>query len=384
MKIGIISYTSLHCNFTNYGTVLQSWALSKAIDRVLKSIKDEADEESHEVFLINYCPSAMREMNPLSPFEKMWDTEEEIREQAHRTLPAIKENLKKIEAFYRSKIHLTKREYDANSLDTIFEEEGITCFVVGSDSIWDIQEFGIDKVFFADTELMRNHSIAYAPSFQDSIEKYLKDDWEKAKKMISSNFLSISLRDRHAASILQRQSGAVYPVVLDPTLLLLKEDYQEIECCENIPNSPYILYYSRRYNSQAEAMVEEIAKERNLKVIEISLRAQNTKKHQMRYDAGVEEFISLVKNAELVVTNSFHGVILSIIYRRDFYAYSREHCYSKITELLDSLGLSDRFVSDFNKYEEREIDYVQVYERLSSFRTFSLSYLQNALKRLLK
>lgn len=380
MKIGILTYTSLHCNFTNYGTVLQAWALQQTVKKLLR---DSPDHSEDQVVLVNYCPGTMEGMNPLFPFDNMWDNDERLREQARKTLPAIKENLRKIEEFYAKRFNLTDKEYSEENLNCIVKEEGVSRFIVGSDSIWDIEEFGVDNGFFANHPVMRKKSIAYAPSFQDSIESFKKDEWELAKKMIRDNFRSVALRDRQAAEIIEKEEDIAYPVVVDPTLTLLPEEYGVIESTEKIPPKPYLLYYSRRYNEAAEKMVDEIAEARGLEVVEISLRAQNSDRHIMRYDAGVEEFLSLVKNAEVVVTNSFHCMIFAILYKRDFYVYSREHCYGKIVELLDTLGLSDRFVSDCNNFmNQKAIDYKKVFLELAELRSRAIRYLEDSISKL--
>ena len=172
-------------------------------------------------------------------------------------------------------------------------------------------------------------------------------------------------------------------MVIDPTLTLLAEDYSQIECERNVPIKPYLLYYSRRYNEAAERIVDRIAEERGLQVVEISLRAQNSYKHTMRYDAGVEEFLSLIKHADVVITNSFHCMIFAILYERDFYVYSRQHCYGKIVELLETLGLSNRFISDCNHFtRQKPIDYRDVLNKLAKLRKFSTDYLKDALIKL--
>lgn len=380
MKFGILTYTSLHCNFTNYGTVLQAWALQQTIRRLLLQSSDSFNDQ---VVLINYCPAKMEGMDPLAPFDNMWDNDERLIEQARKTLPAIKENLKKIEDFYINNFNITEKEYSCDNLNQIDKEERVTGFIVGSDSIWDIEEFGVDNGFFANYPVMRNRSIAYAPSFQDSIKYFKKEEWELAKRMIRENFRAVALRDRHAAELIGQEEDVSYPVVVDPTLTLLAEDYNQIESTEGFPHSPYLLYYSRRYNEDAERMVDKIAEERGLEVVEISLRAQNADRHSMRYDAGVEEFLTLVKHAGVVVTNSFHCMIFAILYKRDFYVYSRQHCYGKIVELLETLGLSNRFVTDCNNFSRQEsVDYKETFKKLAELRKLSTEYLQDALNKI--
>lgn len=383
MKIGIITYTSLHCNFTNYGTVLQAWALNKSINRILAQVSVKKNE-SHEVILVDYCPDTMVGKNPLSPFENMWDLDEESRKQAQATLPAIKKNLIKIEEFYKKHFILSDDSYSSENFEEIKYREGIDRFVIGSDSIWDIEEFGVDNVFFANLPIMKKNSIAYAPSFQDSIENFEEHDWEDAKRMIQENFEIVALRDLKASIILEKETNERYPVVADPTLTLEVSDYSEIESKETQHQSPYILYYSRRYNSDAEKIVKKIAKDKNLDIVEISLRAENGNCNDMRYDAGVEEFLSLVKNAEIVITNSFHCMIFAILYHKEFYVYSRQHCYGKIVELLDTLGLSSRFVVDPLEFSyQAEINYPEVDKKLDELRKYSNEYLQKAIVKLL-
>ena len=87
------------------------------------------------------------------------------------------------------------------------------------------------------------------------------------------------------------------------------------------------------------AYAERLATEKGWELIEISLRAVNAQRHRMFYEAGVDEFLSLVKHAEFVVTNSYHGMIFSIQFQRNFRIFSREQCDTKITNLLDMLQL---------------------------------------------
>jgi len=100
--------------------------------------------------------------------------------------------------------------------------------------------------------------------------------------------------------------------------------------------------------TKTDKFATELAKKNNWKIIEISLQAENAKKHKMFYEAGVEEFLSLVKNAEFVVTNSFHGMIFSVQFRKQFVIFSREQCDNKIEELIGLFGLSDRMLTEGN------------------------------------
>ncbi len=99
------------------------------------------------------------------------------------------------------------------------------------------------------------------------------------------------------------------------------------------------------------------------------MHATNAEKpnRRMFYEAGVEEFLSLVKYAECVITNSFHGMIFAVQYCRPFYVFSRERCDTKITELLELFELSECMVSpeQVKELSVPQIDYQIVHERIA-------------------
>ena len=86
-RIGIVSY-NIYCNFTNYGSALQSWALTQAVGKL-----------GHHAMLVDYCPDILADKNPLNPFEHMWDRDEESRRMCELTMPAIRENYYKFDDF---------------------------------------------------------------------------------------------------------------------------------------------------------------------------------------------------------------------------------------------------------------------------------------------
>lgn len=365
MKLGIVTYTSLHCNFTNYGTVLQAWAMSQSL-RTIPGV---------EPILVDYCPNTMKDKDPLNPIQHMWDTNSEARRLCEMTLPAIKENFRKIFDFYHQRMEITHNEYDADCFDDV-QEEGVERFLIGSDSIFDIGEFGLDDVFFANTKLMRGNSIAYGPSFQDSIDNYQLEDLLVLNKCLL-NFKRLSLREQQLIPYVKKNVREDVKQVLDPTLLLNPDDYNTI-IGEREMNDKYILYYSRRYNPQMESFVYNLSKQEGLRVVEISLRATNADKGIMRYDAGIEEFLSLVKNCEYVVTNSYHCLIFAIQFSRNFFVFSREHCDRKIVELLQMVGLEDRYCKSDVIPKVKDIDFSVVRSVINRHKETSLLYLKEA------
>jgi len=165
--------------------------------------------------------------------------------------------------------------------------------------------------------------------------------------------------------------------VIDPTFLLTADDYQKITSPRLIPEK-YILLYSRRYNKEMDEFTDKLAEQYGYRVVEISLRATNSYKHKMFYEAGVEDFLSLTKYAEIIVTNSYHGAIFAIQTQRPFYVFCREQANTKIPQMLHLLGLSDRLVSSPGQ-KNHEPNYCSVNEKLNELREESLSFLKNEL-----
>lgn len=363
-RLGTISY-NIYCNFTNYGSALQTWALHQAIKKI--------GNGNYKPVLVDYCPDILMDKDPLNPFENMWDKGEESQRMCVLTLPAIRENFFKFDRFYHERFDRTAKKYTSENFNDIIKDEALDGFICGSDTIFCTDEFGFDDGYYAEFECMKNRSAAYAVSFGDS--RFDKDSYSILNKRLL-NFKAIGLRENSMLSYVEQNTDVPVKKVLDPTLLLTSDDYDKI-AEKTLESEKYILLYARRYDPKMEAFTEKLAAERNMKIIEISLRAENAQKpnRKMFYEAGVEEFLSLVKYAEFVVTNSFHGMIFSIQYRRQFRAFLREQCDTKITELLDMLDLK-------NCISEKivPVDYDNVHLKTEKLREESLDFLKSELE----
>ena len=287
---GIISY-NIYCNFTNYGSALQSWALSQAINKI----------PNCKSMLIDYCPDVLKNLDPLNPFANMWDKDEESRRMCELTLPAIRKNYKKFDKFYKTRFDKTKNKYTSENFNNVMVENNIDGFVCGSDTIFCIDEFkGFDDGYYANYPCMKNgYSVAYAASFGDA---HFNDDTYRILNDRLNNFKAIGLRENAMVDYVRNNVSIPVEKVIDPTLLLTSKEY-DVLAEDRLIKEKYVLLYARRYNKKMEEYADKIAKENGWKVVEISLRATNADRHQMFYEAGVEEFLSLVKNAEVVVTN---------------------------------------------------------------------------------
>lgn len=371
-RIGIVSY-NIYCNFTNYGSALQSWALYQIIKKVAG--------DTVEPVLIDYCPKILENKDPLNPFANMWDQDDESRRMCELTMPAIRKNYYKFDKFYHERFNRTSKKYTAQNFNDIFVNEKIERFVCGSDTIFCIDEFGgFDDGYYANYDCMKKNSVSYAASFGDS--HFNEEDYNTLNERLN-NFKSIGLRENNMVQYVASHVEVPVQRVIDPTLLLTSREYDKI-ADERLEKEKYLLLYARRYNSKMETYAEKLAAENGWKIVEISLRATNAEKgHRMFYEAGVEEFLSLVKHAEYVVTNSFHGMIFTVQYRRPLCVFSREQCDSKITELIELFGLKDHMLVTGEEKFSHEINYDLVHARISVARDESIRFLKNEIKILL-
>lgn len=364
--VGIVSY-NIYGNFTNYGSALQTFALQTAINRL----------DGWSSIVIDYCPEILKDKDPLNPIQNMWDTDPTSRQMCEMSLPAIRVNYQKFLSFYEQYYQKTSQKYTFENFSSIKTDLQIDGYVCGSDTIFCTEEFGFDDGFFANYDCMKEHSISYAASFGDDCF-----EGEKLRQLFVKleNFKTILLRESTLISKIRAHVKVPVEEVLDPTLLLEEERYLQI-AEKRLESDQYLLLYVRRYNRQMEAFAEKLARENGWKIIEISLRATNAQKHRMFYEAGVEEFLSLVKHAEHVVTNSFHGAIFSIIFQKEFHIFSREQCNIKINELLLKLGIKGRQMVS-GQEEIVPIDYELVQRKLQIERRQSLQKLKAALETL--
>lgn len=363
-RIGIVSY-NIYCNFTNYGSALQSWALTQAIGKL-----------GYHAKLVDYCPDILADKDPLNPFANMWDKDEESRRMCELTMPAIRINYEKFDRFYHEGFDKTKKSYISSNFNNIIEDEKIDGFICGSDTIFCPDEFGIDDGYYANYDCMKGKSAAYAASFGDP---HFTDETYPILNERLKNFKAFGLRENLMIPYVREHTDVPVQKVVDPTLLLTSDDYDRIAEKRIIPEK-YLLLYARRYNPAMNEYAEKLAEKNGWKIIDISLRATNAERgHQMFYEAGVEEFLSLVKHAEYVVTNSFHGMIFSVQYRRPFVVFSREQCDTKIEELLALFGLSDRMLVNGTESFRDKIDYDNVHANIASARKESIEFLKTEL-----
>jgi len=283
-------------------------------------------------------------------------------------------NYDKFEKFSKSIPH-SKRIYTPENIHECAEEYDI--FICGSDQIWGVNDSmpiyvlpHITLSFVPENKI----KIAYAASMGGSA---VSDRIKNALSFSVQRLDAISVRETSATTFVSEMAGKPVFAVLDPTMLLTAEEWEEVAIKPPI-DGEYIFVYNIGGNEYLDETARKLSNELNCEIKTVSYSPTDS--------IGPAEFIGLIKYAKYVLTNSFHGTIFSILYKKQFLTFkidNRSDYLSKnirIIDILKSIGLSGRFV-DFGatiNYES-ELKYWNVNRIVNQLRETSIQFLTQSL-----
>ena len=246
--------------------------------------------------------------------------------------------------------------------------------IYGSDQVWNPNSVKTNK-YLLEKKKDKSIQVSYAASM--GVQDLTKSQREQYKKALS-DYGSISVREISAKNLLQSLIPKnTIEVVLDPTLLLGKSEYEKIEKRPKnlIENDKYILCYILG-NRDHEEIIEKFAKEKGYKTIYFSDKRDS--------DYGVEEFLYLIHHAQLVCTDSFHACVFSFIFERPFVAFKRtgeaNYMYTRLQNLIETFQLKNREYNGKEITKENlEVDYTEAKKILKKEQKKSLDFLKRAL-----
>ncbi len=252
-------------------------------------------------------------------------------------------------------------------------------FIIGSDQIWN-PSYGKFSELEAGLQLNKNKRIAYAASI--GLNELNKQQEDMLKRALA-NTAHISVREIKGADLVESITGTRPFVHIDPTMLLTKEEWLAIA------EKPYwfddrekylFVYCLDRISQVAKEKIDYYSQKYSLKVIDIM-----DKSNMDVYASSPAEFVWLIKNAALVITNSFHGSVFSIIMDTPFLTFNRSdgkiNMNSRIETLADTFKLHERFNN--NSLSDTDVfnpDYSDIERILRIERDRSISYLKCAIK----
>jgi preprotein translocase subunit YajC len=359
--IGIITWHY----YSNYGSALQAYSLQATIQKLGYSCE-----------FINYRKKKFKSSNIKTAIKYII---------SYLSIILPKEKRKKygfrFSRFEYEFLKQRKRTYNAETVKKCNSRYNI--FICGSDQIWAPNVF--DPIYFLSFVDSTKPKIAYAPSIGlNSIPKELQIDYCN----LLSRFDCLSVREEKGAEIINDICNLKAEVVLDPTFLLEEKDWKEVAIEPNI-NGDYIFVYFLGENKLHRESVRRLAVNLQCKVIAISHFDIDRKiADYVDNYAGPREFLGYIKNAKFILTDSFHGTALSIIFKKNFYVFERfshkdKICQnSRINNILNKINLKDRLISYGGFIHEIcEIDYNDVNILLQAERLKSINYLKNSISK---
>lgn len=354
----------------NYGALLHSYAFQFFLRRC--GIKQAEIIDYVTPYLENY-----KFCCPIKQIRTKCGKREVVRFLVHDYYWYLKRYLK-FKRFIKKHITKTTKRYTQTSLEVedLSKYDAIVC---ESDVIWTPQltKGRFDRSFFAALDSMKTlKRIAYSASMGDI--DYTEENYKEFAELIS-HLDYISCRESYAKPVIERFTDKEVEHVLDPVMLLLADDYGPIigrKVCKN----PYLLLYLPvNDNNALRENARNFAKSRNLRIVEISTKIQRNNKNDLTIlDAGIEQFLSAIKYAEVIFTNSFHAICFSIIFEKEFYAFSRKYS-GKVLDICDQMEIPERYFADDRFVERSPIDYQHVRAVWQKKRDKSISWIINAL-----
>lgn len=341
-KVGII--THFH-NSINYGGVLQAYALC----RVIRELGISAEQ-------ICYTPGVPDEYTERKPFLKramklfnpaiLKDYAMSKVEAAHNASIAAKLSYRR-ESFQRFGKDFVPQSLYAYTEQTILQtEKEYTCFVAGSDQVWNLNWY--QGAYFLDFLREGSVKLSYAASLG---MRQLTEGQQETFRRLLADFTAISVREEDAVNLISPLAPVPVECVLDPTLLLSAEEWNEI-CPKRCIQEPYLFCYFLSDNREIRKLAEQYAHRHGLKIVTIPHAAGRYTKGDRHFgdekiwDASPADFLSLIKHAECIFTNSFHATVLSGIYEKQYFVFPRhkgDQMVSRIYTLTGYFGSQGHF-----------------------------------------
>ncbi len=352
-KVGLLTYH----HTTNFGSLLQTYALAKAVDK-LGMYCEIIDYRNNAV-------EAREKPKKITQYRNLRGLIGHIKYE-----PSKKKKAKKFSEFTKRYLKVSENVYDLNNISSAGDK--YDCYLVGSDLVWDFSINDYDYTYMLDFTDEHAKRIAFA----SSVGKIWEDnDMAKVTELLN-RFNHIGVREFEIQSHLNNMLDSSVDFVCDPTMLITPDEWKMMASKRLIPEKYVLCYFA---DSEMKIYKDAIryGKENNLPVYLVSYNWVPKEMKAIR-PAKVEDFLSLILNAETVFSASYHGMLFSLYFNKDFYYYNR------------GWRARMRSIAQYLDIEQREnlptsgvadpIDYQKVNVMINSFREESLNRLKRYLE----
>lgn len=360
-RIGIVTIHKIN----NFGAVLQAYALNRYLR-----------ENGHEVQTVDYRTYRVQESYRIfRPLRSVMDVVRNA--QALLYMGRLRKRKHRFDSFLKDHVPMTQHAYEtghqlkAANLD-------FDTYICGSDQIWNTYCQNYDDTFllaFADERARR---IAYAASLgATDIHEHHKASFLRELPL----YHAVSVRESDAVDIIRPYTNKDVTQVCDPVFLLNQNQWEEVTE-KPLLQEPYIFCYHVKGDLPAmRNYIQALSKKTGMKIVTVNLNLREMLfPCNKQYGAGPHEFLSLLKNASYVCTNSFHATAFSLIFRKKFMVFSPHAGASRVSSLLKLVGLENRVYGDSCAAIEDNIDFDLVWDKMKPFIAQSKDFLKNALE----
>ncbi len=367
MKIGIITLNS----HANYGGILQAYALST----ILKTLGHDAK--------VVYLPVRWN----LPWYKKPWVyVKRWVEKLKDKDVVIFREKyLTESFAIVSKKTQSFIDKYTPHILVdcyTDLQEKDWDVLVVGSDQVWrpDYITGNVEHFFLKFAEKWNVKRVAYAASLGVDIWLF-KPSQDNSIRRLIKKFDAVSVREESAIHLCKEHWDIDAKLVLDPTFLLKKMDYESLVIKSNTPVSPgNLLCYVLDENEHTKRIIKFVESNNHLKSFRVNSRYEDySAPLNERIQPSVEQWLRGFMDADMVVTDSFHACVFSIIFNKPFVVVgNNKRGNTRFDSLLKTFGLADRFLYDINDIERMNstIDWDSVNAIIEELRNLSLNFIK--------
>lgn len=381
-KVGII--TILKCN--NFGAELQAYATQKKLNLM--------GYDAEIIDMLYYKHPDFKRTRKAKPFVRLAAKNRIIEfikfsilnPIIYNIIPLFSKNMRirnrKFDNFHKENTKLSKTY---RTIDSLYNKcDDYDAYIVGSDQVWNPGTGMNLEPYFLTFAPKGKRKISYASSFGvTSIAPAYKAKFCE----LLNNLDQISVRESAGVNIVKEVANKKAELVLDPTLLLNKEEWRSCSSGINLNKGKYVLIYEVHPSAKIQQLALDYALKNDLPVYRVGVRGMfnwKTEGITNLVDIGPADFVSLFENAEIIFTNSFHGTAFSVNLGKNFYTVLSKagKKNSRMTSLLSILNLDSRIVyqEDDEKISYTKYDVANVQKLLQAEREKSIEYLRTALK----
>ena len=371
-KVGIVTWY-----WGNYGSILQAYALQQTVERLGYSceiIKHHVTENKRKQ--IKYRVKHNGILNTTKYYFSQGISKFLVQKDKERNKRCIT-----LDEFVNEKLKLSEKRYENSDYRQC---NGYDIYICGSDQIWNPDHTFLSEFYWLNFAEPTSKRIAYAPSIGKP--RLFNEDKAKIKKYLEK-FTAISVREALGTDLLNGILGESKVITMaDPTMLVTADEWKSV-LPENTVNVRYMFAYILRDTNEQREFIKETARSMGLKLIVYPSLEQKTGSESWGdvniFDDDPFDFLRRIQGAEIVITDSFHCSVFSLLFHKCFYVMKKASHESsqflRLEHLLSSCGVVDRVVDIHSTITKDMYDCEKVDLAIAVEREKGLRYLREAL-----